>query len=278
MKQSLFNKYLLIMSLMITFSFQGCYSNSYQDNNRIQSTPTGTKLPTKAIISTNTPLPTLTRNEIKADEIREFLEYWITDPRYDPNKDTLSIHLDNLEIDVKNFEVIYSLIADNLSPNEIFDIAMLLFLLTSFISDAGGENDWNLSQITVDWSGSDLKTNSIYLIGHPNFVSLAKGDLSGIENVEYRFFDEKPNLSTNQLFSTLIAPSSSKYNPTMVSTPPPPPPIQQPPCICSYNAYNCGDFPNWYAANQCYEYCYPISGDIHWLDDDKDGYPCEWLD
>ncbi len=46
-------------------------------------------------------------------------------------------------------------------------------------------------------------------------------------------------------------------------------------CDCSYNRYNCSDF-SGSQAQQCYEYCLSIgAGDVHWLDDDKDGDACE---
>lgn len=49
------------------------------------------------------------------------------------------------------------------------------------------------------------------------------------------------------------------------------------PCDCSYNRYDCSDFPTHAAAQACYEYCLRIVGwDVHWLDDDNDGSACEW--
>ncbi len=52
---------------------------------------------------------------------------------------------------------------------------------------------------------------------------------------------------------------------------------EAPSYICSYNAYNCGDFSSWYEANQVYNYCLSIgAGDIHDLDRDNDG-ACDTL-
>ena len=48
-------------------------------------------------------------------------------------------------------------------------------------------------------------------------------------------------------------------------------------CSCSYNKYNCSDFPTQKAAQACFEHCMnKIGYDVHWLDDDKDGKACEW--
>lgn len=56
-----------------------------------------------------------------------------------------------------------------------------------------------------------------------------------------------------------------------------PPSLPEPRCICSYNAYDCPDFPTQAAAQACYEYCLRKVGyDVHWLDDDGDGVACEW--
>lgn len=45
--------------------------------------------------------------------------------------------------------------------------------------------------------------------------------------------------------------------------------------ICSYNAYNCGDFSTHREAQEVYEFC--GSGDVHKLDRDSDGVACESL-
>lgn len=48
-------------------------------------------------------------------------------------------------------------------------------------------------------------------------------------------------------------------------------------CTCSYNAYNCRNFPTQSSAQSCYNYCMQTVGyDVHWLDDDGDGIACEW--
>jgi hypothetical protein len=49
-------------------------------------------------------------------------------------------------------------------------------------------------------------------------------------------------------------------------------------CDCSYDHYNCADFPTHAAAQACYNYCLAQGkGDIHRLDSDKDGSACESL-
>lgn len=47
------------------------------------------------------------------------------------------------------------------------------------------------------------------------------------------------------------------------------------PCGCSENLYNCGDFDSRAEAQACFEYCFPNSGDIHYLDSDGDKRVCE---
>ncbi len=47
--------------------------------------------------------------------------------------------------------------------------------------------------------------------------------------------------------------------------------------ICSYNAYNCGDFNTHLEAQTAYDACGGVSNDIHKLDKDKDGSACESL-
>jgi len=53
--------------------------------------------------------------------------------------------------------------------------------------------------------------------------------------------------------------------------------LPPPPCDCSYNRYDCPDFPTQAAAQACFDYCWMVRGfDVHWLDGDGDGIPCEW--
>ena len=47
--------------------------------------------------------------------------------------------------------------------------------------------------------------------------------------------------------------------------------------ICSYNAYNCGDFSTYLEAQTAYDACGGVNNDIHRLDKDKDGLACESL-
>ena len=47
--------------------------------------------------------------------------------------------------------------------------------------------------------------------------------------------------------------------------------------ICSYNAYNCGDFSTHLEAQTAYDACGGVNNDIHRLDQDKDGEACESL-
>jgi len=47
--------------------------------------------------------------------------------------------------------------------------------------------------------------------------------------------------------------------------------------ICTYDAYNCGDFSTHNEAQSVYEACGGVNNDIHKLDRDKDGLACETL-
>lgn len=58
------------------------------------------------------------------------------------------------------------------------------------------------------------------------------------------------------------------------------PPIggQEQVCVCSGNAYNCGDFNTRSSAQACYNYCIAQgAGDVHRLDANSDGQACESL-
>jgi len=49
-------------------------------------------------------------------------------------------------------------------------------------------------------------------------------------------------------------------------------------CDCSANLYNCGDFENQNAAQECFDFCMTDRGrEIHGLDNDGDGVVCEGL-
>ncbi len=48
--------------------------------------------------------------------------------------------------------------------------------------------------------------------------------------------------------------------------------------ICSFNAYNCANFESWKQALEVWKYCNEKVGyDVHYLDGDNDGEPCEAL-
>lgn len=47
--------------------------------------------------------------------------------------------------------------------------------------------------------------------------------------------------------------------------------------ICSQNAYNCSDFSKQKDAQEVFDFCGGVSGDIHKLDQDGDGFVCESL-
>jgi hypothetical protein len=46
---------------------------------------------------------------------------------------------------------------------------------------------------------------------------------------------------------------------------------------CSSNKYNCGDFSTYTQAKAMFDKCGGVSNDIHYLDGDDDGIPCESL-
>lgn len=48
--------------------------------------------------------------------------------------------------------------------------------------------------------------------------------------------------------------------------------------VCSSNYYNCANFSNYNEAKEVFDYCKGQGqGDIHYLDGDDDGIPCEAL-
>ena len=52
----------------------------------------------------------------------------------------------------------------------------------------------------------------------------------------------------------------------------------KPKFVCTYNYYNCPDFSTYREAREVFDYCKSQGqGDIHWLDGDDDGIPCEAL-
>lgn len=70
-----------------------------------------------------------------------------------------------------------------------------------------------------------------------------------------------------------VAPEEKK----VISTPVPDP-TEAPSHSCSSDTYNCSDFSTGYEASKVYNYCIAQgAGDIHRLDHDKDGIPCESL-
>ena len=46
---------------------------------------------------------------------------------------------------------------------------------------------------------------------------------------------------------------------------------------CASDSYNCKDFSSYSKALEVFQYCGGTSNDVHKLDRDKDGIPCEGL-
>jgi len=77
--------------------------------------------------------------------------------------------------------------------------------------------------------------------------------------------------STPTLTRTRVPTSTNTPTPTRTTVPPAV-------CDCSYNRYNCPDFDYQWQAQQCFDYCWDLRGfDVHKLDSDHDGIPCESL-
>ena len=95
------------------------------------------------------------------------------------------------------------------------------------------------------------------------------GDMPRANLVTIYRMHPRPSVLILLLFvSGLIAASGACL---YVDDPPPPP------CPCDRDARNCDDFASQGAAQQCFESCLPVSGDIHRLDADNDGEACEQL-
>ena len=121
------------------------------------------------------------------------------------------------------------------------------------MSNAGEPADWGLEKIEVNWLGPQNSYAKLYVIGRENLATISSGqqDLFDLLETEVSYGE---------------AESYSQKNDSVTFT-----------CSCSYNTYNCSDFYTQVEAQACFEYCYPVSGDIHWLDDDGDGRACELL-
>jgi hypothetical protein len=54
-------------------------------------------------------------------------------------------------------------------------------------------------------------------------------------------------------------------------------PMPTPVCACDRNTYDCKDFEGKEDAQDCFDFCYPNYGDVHYLDTDGDQTACELL-
>ena len=103
------------------------------------------------------------------------------------------------------------------------------------------------------------------------------------------FYRPTTRKNTRTLTPTLRLPTpatlTSIQTPIATSTLPPtytPKPIatsvQVIVCVCSENTLNCTDFGTYHEALACFEYCLLVVGrDVHGLDADRNGIPCESL-
>ncbi len=80
-------------------------------------------------------------------------------------------------------------------------------------------------------------------------------------------------LAVRQVTSTPIPLPTQTPMPTATSVP-----TATPICECSVDLYNCLDFDTQAGAQAYFDYCWSLgAGDIHRLDADGDGIPCESL-
>jgi hypothetical protein len=86
----------------------------------------------------------------------------------------------------------------------------------------------------------------------------------------------------DRVYVQIVAFDPSKPTPTSPPVVPTQPPAAQPTaapvCVCTHDAYNCSSFSRQSQAQGCYNYCREMRrGDVHRLDNDKDGRVCESL-
>ncbi|MBE2198478.1 MAG: excalibur calcium-binding domain-containing protein [Anaerolinea sp.] len=110
-------------------------------------------------------------------------------------------------------------------------------------------------------------------------LAVALLTLPGYEQVTSASVEVTPTVS--EYLPVILRPLPSP-TPTLLPVPTPLPtstPTAPSGCaICSYDAYNCGDFDTQAEAQACYEYCLAQVGyDVHQLDGDNDGVACESL-
>lgn len=197
------------------------------------------------------PVPTPTKSISKEQIIRTFLQALINDVRYNSSSSILHKYVDFLDIQLSSSALTYTLWNNPETPDDFVMLAGDLVFASSLVSHAGESSDWQLSKIEIYSLGPQNSYAALYVEGHENIVAIAQNKVNVYDI-----------LQSDVSYGTGEQPSNSGNSAT---------------CTCSYNSYDCGDFPSQQDAQACYNYCMSkIGSDIHWLDDDGDGQACEY--
>lgn len=128
------------------------------------------------------------------------------------------------------------------------------------------------------WLQIALDDNSFgWVIGEPGYVTQEQVE---VDYQTYTVLADAGQRAEQVRLATPTAVPTQELLPTQAPAELPAiavaPPVPSEICACSYNAYNCGDFPTHDSAQSCYNYCVLTVGyDVHGLDRDSDGSACE---
>lgn len=220
---------------------------------------TYTPYPTYTPFPSATPFPSpLTSGETDSEK-EEFIDFFlrgiIDDPRYNPSTSVLHKYIDNLNITVNGTVLTFTLYGETDSIDDFVGLGFDVILAGILSSKVGKEDDWGLTRIELYWPGPNDSSARLYVDGHSNIVQVAQGttDLSDVMEA---------SIDEGAIGGLPLPPTTDNSS--------------EPTCNCSYNVYNCGDFPTQRTAQTCYEYCLRIAGyDVHILDNDQDSVACE---
>lgn len=146
-------------------------------------------------VEVTTKQPTITS---RADKVKNFLQFVIADDSYDSSYRQIHKYLDYIRIDETGNELKFYLSKSPATYGDFYSIAIDLFMGSIVFSDAGEEDDWNLSRIELISTDKPNQYGTLYISGHQNISAIAADAASIYDLIEYGLEGGIPSSLTNK--------------------------------------------------------------------------------
>jgi len=151
---------------------------------------------------------TSSSNKSISREVRvmSYLQSIVSDDRYDSSIMVMHKYINQLDIELSNNELTFTLTKDTDTYEDFISLAIDLIFGTIMISDAGGESDWNLTRIELISPGPANSYASIFIKGHKaiEFIAQDSSKIYDLMQTDVSYGDyadtSKPNVDSSYVW------------------------------------------------------------------------------